>query len=375
MGKIFTALGLMSGTSGDGVDASIISSDGNDQYKEILNKYFRYDQKIYENLHNLRSKILKLEDLKKNENEINHLEKEITLFHAKIINEILDLTCHKVDLIGFHGQTIYHNSSEKISKQIGDGHLLSQLTKKTVAYNFRQNDIKNSGEGAPLTPLYHELITKQKKIKLPVCILNIGGISNVTVIADYNKDIFLSRDLGPGNCLIDNWIRKNTKNKYDHNGEIAKKGKSDKLILNQALDNFESRINEKIFSFDINDFSIGFVRGLNLEDGAATLTDFTAEIIGTRLFNFLPSKKNKLWKVLICGGGRKNKTLVEMIKIKTPKNLIIKPIDDYNIDGDFVESQAFAYLSIRSLLKLPISFPKTTGCKEPTIGGDIIKNF
>ena len=375
MGKIFTALGLMSGTSGDGVDASIISSDGNDQYKEILNKYFRYDQKIYENFHNLRSKILKLEDLKKNENEINQLEKEITLFHAKIINEIINLTYKKVDLIGFHGQTIYHNSSEKVSIQIGDGHLLSQLTKKTVVYNFRQNDIKNGGEGAPLTPIYHELIVKQKKIDLPVCILNIGGISNVTVIADYNKDIFLSRDLGPGNCLIDNWIRKNTKNKYDHNGDIAKEGKSDKLILNQSIDNFESRIDEKIFSYDINDFSIGFVRGLNLEDGAATLTDFTAEIIGTRLSNLLPSKKDKLWKVLISGGGRKNKTLVEMIKIKTPKNLIIKPIDDYDIDGDFVESQAFAYLSIRSLLKLPISFPKTTGCKKPTIGGDIIKNF
>ena len=375
MGKIFTALGLMSGTSGDGVDASIISSDGNDQYKEILNKYFRYDQKIYENFHNLRSKILKLEDLKKNENEINQLEKEITLFHAKIINEIINLTYKKVDLIGFHGQTIYHNSSEKVSIQIGDGHLLSQLTKKTVVYNFRQNDIKNGGEGAPLTPIYHELIVKQKKIDLPVCILNIGGISNVTVIADYNKDIFLSRDLGPGNCLIDNWIRKNTKNKYDHNGDIAKEGKSDKLILNQSIDNFESRIDEKIFSYDINDFSIGFVRGLNLEDGAATLTDFTAEIIGTRLSNLLPSKKDKLWKVLISGGGRKNKTLVEMIKIKTPKNLIIKPIDDYDIDGDFVESQAFAYLSIRTLLKLPISFPKTTGCKKPTIGGDIIKNF
>ena len=304
MGKIFTALGLMSGTSGDGVDASIISSDGNDQYKEILNKYFKYDQKTYENLHDLRGKISKLEDLKKNENEINHLEKEITLFHAKIINEILDYTGQKVDLIGFHGQTIYHNSSEKVSIQIGDGHLLSQLTKKTVVYNFRQNDIKNGGEGAPLTPIYHELRVKQKKIDLPVCILNIGGISNVTVIADYNKDIFLSRDLGPGNCLIDNWIRKNTKNKYDHNGDIAKEGKSDKLILNQSIDNFESRIDEKIFSYDINDFSIGFVRGLNLEDGAATLTDFTAEII-----------------------------------------------------------------------KLPISFPKTTGCKKPTIGGDIIKNF
>ena len=163
MGKIFTALGLMSGTSGDGVDASIISSNGIDQYSEIRNKYFKYDQKIYENLHNLKEKITKLEDLKKNENEINNLEKEITLFHAKIVIEILKTIDKKVDFIGFHGQTIYHNSSEKTSKQIGDGNLLSQLTKKTIVYNFRQNDLKNGGEGAPLAPVFHRLIVKQKK--------------------------------------------------------------------------------------------------------------------------------------------------------------------------------------------------------------------
>ena len=160
MGKIYTALGLMSGTSGDGVDVSIINSDGVDQYSEILNKYFKYDQKIYENLHKLRGRILKSNDLKKNENEINLLEREITLFHAKIVNNTLELTNKNIDIIGFHGQTIYHNPLEKISKQIGDGNLLSQLTKKNVIYNFRQNDINNGGEGAPLAPVFHKLIVK-----------------------------------------------------------------------------------------------------------------------------------------------------------------------------------------------------------------------
>ena len=164
MAKNYTALGLMSGTSGDGVDASLITSDGIDQYSEIINRYFKYDQQIYENLHNLRAKILKPEDLQKNTNEINNLEKEITLFHAKVVIEILDLIKKKVDFIGFHGQTIYHNSLEKISTQIGDGNLLSQLTKKTVVYDFRQNDIKNGGEGAPLAPVFHRLIVKQKKL-------------------------------------------------------------------------------------------------------------------------------------------------------------------------------------------------------------------
>ena len=113
---------------------------------------------------------------------------------------------------------------KKISKQIGDGKLLSQLT-KTVIYNFRQNDIENGGEGAPLAPLFHSLIVKKKKIELPVCILNIGGIANVTLISQYNENNLLSRDLGPGNCLIDEWVRNNTKYKFDNNGDIAKKVK------------------------------------------------------------------------------------------------------------------------------------------------------
>lgn len=375
MGKIFTALGLMSGTSGDGVDVSIISSNGIDQYSEILNKYFKYDQKVYENLHNLRGKIIKLQDLKSNKKEIIYLEKELTLFNAHIVNEILESIDKKVDFVGFHGQTIYHNPIEKVSKQIGDGNLLSQLIKKTVICNFRQNDIKNGGEGAPLVPVFHKLIVKQKKIELPVCILNIGGIANVTAIVDYDKDSFFSRDLGPGNCLIDEWIRNNTKNKFDNNGEIAKKGTINKLILNQALDNFYNRLNKNKLSFDIKDFSLGFVRGLNLEDGAATLTDFTGRVIGEGLLDFLSEAKDKLWKVLVCGGGRKNNNLMERIKNRIPENLVIKTINDYNIDGDYVESQAFAYLAIRSYLGLPISFPKTTGCKKPSNGGEIINNF
>ena len=375
MGKIFTALGLMSGTSGDGVDASIISSDGNDQYNQIINKYFKYDEKIYENLQKLRDQISNLEDLKNNENEINLLEKEITLFHAKVSNEILALIDMKVDFIGFHGQTIYHNPLKKISKQIGNGKLLSQLTKKIVVYNFRQNDIKNGGEGAPLAPIFHKLIVKQKKIKLPVCILNIGGIANITLINEFNKDNFFSRDLGPGNCLIDEWVRKNTKDKFDNYGEIAKKGKINELILNQALDNFDNRPNQLVTSFDIKDFSLNFVRGLNLEDGSATLTDFTAKIIVEKLCSFIFKEKDKLCKVLVCGGGRKNKYLLNRIKSQVPNNLIFELIDDYGIDGDFVESQAFGYLAIRSFLKLPISFPKTTGCLMPSTGGVVVKNF
>ena len=375
MKKIFTALGLMSGTSGDGVDVSIISSDGITEYSEILNLYFKYDQKIYDNLHDIKGKILKQEDLENHKSEINKLEKEITLFHAKVVNKVLTQTDKEVDFISFHGQTIYHNPYEKISKQIGDGNLLSQLTKKNVINDFRQNDIQNGGEGAPLAPIFHRQIVKQKKIELPVCVLNIGGITNVTVLGKFNKEDFSSKDLGPGNCLIDEWIRKNTKNKFDNKGEIAKKGKTNDLILNQALDNFENRANQNFSSFDTRDFSLGFVRGLSLEDGAATLTDFTGRIIEAELLSYLTQSKNKMFKVLICGGGRKNLTLIERIKKRVQKNFIIQPIDDYGIDGDYVESQAFAFIAIRSFLGLPISFPETTGCKEPCTGGVFIKNY
>ena len=175
-----------------------------------------------------------------------------------------------------------------------------------------------------------------------------------------------SQDIGPGNCLIDQWIRQNSKRKYDNRGEIAKSGKINKIILNQALENFS--YNNSLKSYDIKDFDIYFVRGLSLEDGAATLTEYTAEILTTRLRNTLVGTKN----IVITGGGRKNKILVKSIREKMKIPILL--IDDYGLDGDFIESQAFAYLAIRSYLKLPISFPETTGVNKPSMGGVIVKN-
>ena len=368
----YTSLGLMSGTSGDGVDASIILSNGHSKYEVIKDKYYEYDSQIYQDIHNLKEKINNLNDLKILTKELSDLEKKITLFHAKVIKEIND--DKKIDIVGFHGQTIYHNSQEKISNQLGDGKLLSQLTKKNIIFNFRQNDIKNGGEGAPLSPIFHQLIAKKKKLDLPTCILNIGGISNITIIGDPSGTHgFTSRDIGPGNCLIDSWVRKNSKYKFDKDGLFASMGKRNDIIFEQAQELFSNRSNQKKLSFDVNDFDVSFARGLSFEDGVTTLTDFTARIIGAALITFLSNVSNKILKVLICGGGRKNKVLIEKIKKNTLKNIVIQPIDDYGIDGDFVESQAFAYLAIRSILKLPISFPGTTGCSQPISGGEFIK--
>ena len=165
MSKFYCSLGLMSGTSADGVDVSIIQSDGDTKYKVILDKYFKYSQNIYNNIHNLKEEINDSEDLKKLSKKIQPIEKEITLFHANIVNKIIKKHRSKINFLGFHGQTIFHNAKEKISRQLGDGKLLSKLTKKTVIYNFRQNDLKNGGHGAPLTPMFHKLLKKSLNLK------------------------------------------------------------------------------------------------------------------------------------------------------------------------------------------------------------------
>ena len=159
MSKSFYSLGLMSGTSMDGVDVSIINSDGNAKFKGILNKYFEYSEDLHKKLTSSRDKINSSTDLKIHSKELDLLKKEITLFHCKAVNEVFKEIDFNVDIIGFHGQTIFHNADEKISRQLGDGNLLSQLLKKKVVYDFRQNDLKNGGQGAPLTPIFHKIIS------------------------------------------------------------------------------------------------------------------------------------------------------------------------------------------------------------------------
>ncbi len=372
MNKEYTSLGLMSGTSGDGVDASIIRSDGVSKYEVLFNKYYKYNDDIYELIHSVKEKINNTKDLRNFSQELKYLERKITMFHVKVVSEISK--SKEVELVGFHGQTIYHNSENKTSVQLGDGNLLSNLTKKNVVYNFRENDIKNGGEGAPLTPIFHQLILKQNKINVPSCILNIGGISNITVVSNYIPFNFTSRDIGPGNCLIDTWVRKNSNKKFDKDGKLASIGKTNEIILEQAQELYSIRSNKKTLSLDINDFDVSFARGLSLEDGATTLTDFTGRIIGSALFSLLSDFRGKPFRVLICGGGRKNKSLLNIIKQRTLKNIVFQPTDDYGVDGDFVESQAFAFLAIRNVINEPISFPNTTGCTKPTVGGTLIES-
>ena len=375
MEKFYTSLGLMSGTSMDGVDASIIRSNGEDKFESVFDEYFEYDEEIYKDLVALRGKINSAEDLIHNSKIINDVERKITLFHGKIGNKVIEKNSTEVDLIGFHGQTLFHNAEQKISKQLGNGSLLSNLMKKSVVYNFRANDIANGGQGAPLAPIFHNLLVSKIQIQLPICILNIGGIANITAITSKKNEDLISYDIGPGNCLLDEWVRKHTNNRYDKNGEVAGIGKTSEIILNKAMDNFDNLKTVNNLSFDIKDFDLSFVRGLSYEDGLSTLTDFTAEIIYQSIIKTIKVNQNEKLNVLICGGGRKNLSLIANIKKKLPNNIIISLIDNYNVNGDFIESQAFAYLAIRSMLKKVISFPRTTNVKKPCTGGILVKNY
>ncbi len=377
--KLYTSIGLMSGTSMDGVDLSIISSDGYNEFSNILDDYFEYDKNLRDQLILLRNLVETKEDLSKNIVNLRELERNLTLFHAEVVNQSLKKYNGPVDFVGFHGQTIFHNPKERITNQLGDGNLLSQIIKKKVVYDFRQADINNNGQGAPLTPIFHYILSKKihqnYDINFPIGFLNIGGIANVTKVTN-NSDNFQNNlsafDIGPGNCLIDEWVRNNSDKKFDKNGELAKVGRVDQLTLNQAIDNFI--INSYSQSLDIKNFDVSFARGLSLEDGCATITDFTAYLISQGLKHI--SQKNSI-TFLICGGGRKNNNLINSIKnyLVNENYINLEIVDNYNLNGDYIESQAFAFLAIRSFLNLPISFKSTTGCNEFTVGGKLVENF
>ena len=208
--KLYTAIGLMSGTSMDGVDVSLIRSDGLDQFVNILDEYYEYDTNLHDQLVDLRNVIFNIKDLETYSQRLIELEREITLFHSKIVNELSLKYKDEVNFVGFHGQTIFHNPELKISQQLGDGELMSQLIKKHVVYDFRQEDLKNNGQGAPLAPIFHNLLSKKinekHQVEYPICFINIGGISNITKVN--KKDEWLEENLEafatcPGNWRID----------------------------------------------------------------------------------------------------------------------------------------------------------------------------
>lgn len=366
MNKNFYSLGLMSGTSLDGIDASIIKSDGEQFIEFIDDLYLKYDDKLKIKIRKITDLCSSKDDFKRFSKEIKRLEKEITMKHVKACKLIIKKNKNiKIDLIGFHGQTIIHKPEKNFSVQIGDYKLLSKLTKIAVVSNFRKNDILNGGQGAPLTPIFHKLILKKINKSLPSAIINIGGISNITYLDNYDK--LISFDTGPGNYLIDTWVKANTKKEFDNKGLLAQKGKPNNNIITSYLkDEYYKKKYPK--SLDTKNFDLKKINKLNFKDGCATLSMLTVKTISLAVKSF----NNFINPIIISGGGRKNKFIINNIKkiIKNP----IELIDEYGFDGDFIESQAFAYLAIRSYLKKFITFPSTTGVIKPSLGGFTFKN-
>jgi len=366
MNKNLYSLGLMSGTSIDGVDASIIKSDG-EQFIEVLdNVYLTYSRKLRSKLRKFIKLCFSRDQFFKLHKERKEIEKEITLFHVKICKKIIRRNKKfKIDLIGFPGQTIIHKPKEGYSIQIGDPQLLARLTKTKVISNFRENDILNGGQGAPLTPLYHQAILKKINSNFPSGIINIGGISNITFIQNKNK--IKSFDIGPGNCLLDMWVAFKSKKKYDDRGKLARSGKLNKKILKKFLIN-PYYYKKSTKSLDVKDFNLNYLKNLSLKDGCAVLSMLTVKSISIAIKN-LPKMPTELF---FSGGGRKNNFIMNKIKKEIKPKVFL--IDKFNFDGDYIESQAFAYLAIRSYLKKFISLPETTGTKKPTLGGKIYMN-
>ena len=380
MAKLYTTLGLMSGTSGDGVDMSVIKTDGKEFFEVIANLYHEYPKEIYENYKNLIDIINSKTDIKQYNKLINEFERKYTILNANLISKFKKNVREKIDLIGFHGQTIYHNPEKKISIQIGNAKLLFELTKTKIIYNFRKKDIETGGQGAPLTPVFHNMLSKKLNLT-PSIFLNIGGILNATTNISKNK--FIATDIGPGMCLIDKWINKKSNKKFDSDGNIASLGKI-RPNLDYEMENFlnfnKKEINKTYTkSFDIRDFDISFVRGLDLEDGAATLVEYTARIILDYYLyvqNSYIKNETKNYQIILCGGGRKNKFLVKRLNnllASISKKIDVKLVDEFGLDGDFIESQAFGYLAVRSFLNMPITFPKTTGCDIECTGGFLVE--
>jgi len=360
----YLALGLMSGTSGDGIDVSLVKTDGDKKIEAISFETFPY-KNGFKSL--LRECLIA--NRRKDPHFLHYCEKRLTLLHIDAVKNFLEskkIKASKIDLIGFHGHTVSHGSrGRRFSHQIGDGALLANESGIDVVDDFRSNDIARGGQGAPLAPIFHLAIAKQKPH--PVVFVNIGGVANVTWI-DCNTGNFLGFDVGPGNTLIDRWVQRFTGKSFDPHGQYAAMGNVKKNILKTFLANRHFR-KKPPKSFDILDFNFDKFPKLSIEDGAATLTAITAHAIFMAQ-TYFPQKAH-YW--FICGGGRKNKFLFSMLKELIEKdlkfNVNVSAIEEMGWDGDAIESQAFAYLAVRSIKGMPLTFPSTTGVPAPTKGG------
>ncbi len=373
------AIGLMSGTSLDGIDAALIETDGEAFVRPIASRGEPYSDAARAQLAEATRMALTF-DKPRASPPVVAAGELITRAHVFAVHKLLadaGVAAAEVDVIGFHGQTIAHRPDRRWTWQIGDGAAVARATGITTVSDFRSADVAAGGQGAPLLPVYHAALAAG--LEGPVAVLNLGGVGNITFIPGgrdmhdsremsperaqmMDRDGLVAFDTGPANGLIDSWIEAETGARYDAGGALAASGRVDETVLTAMLDHpFFDAPPPK--SLDRNDFTIQPARGLSAADGAATLTAFTAATVAEAL-RHLPGRPVRL---LVAGGGRHNPTMLAMIAART--GLVVEPTDVLGWNGDALEAEGFAYMAVRTLKGLAISFPGTTGVPVAMAGG------
>jgi len=362
-------MGLMSGTSMDGIDIAIIRTDGFDRVEFGPASFFPYGADFRWKLAQSLETAKQIQQRDERPGNLESLEREITERHADAIRLFLSKTSERPELIGFHGQTVLHRPKQSVTVQLGDGPLLASLTGIPVIYDMRANDMVHGGQGAPLVPAYHVALARSKAAEwsdqFPVVFVNIGGISNVTFVPTAGDPIAF--DTGPGNALIDQWVEREGGIPFDDGGRIASEGGVIEVAVERYLQNpFFAKSGPK--SLDRLDFTLDLLGNLELADGARTLAAISARSI-LKATDHLPEKP-KLW--IVCGGGRKNPHIVGDLRAGAAlQDAQVIVAEDAGWNGDFTEAEAWSYLAVRASKGLPLTYPSTTGCREAVSGGEV----
>ena len=359
--KTYIALGLMSGTSADGVDASILETDGYTVHRYLggnFTPYSTHQSTVIKNANGKNSYTAKA-------------QKIVTDTHIQAISECLknnNISANSINYIGFHGQTTYHDPKNGITKQIGDAQKIADAYCTPVVADFRTNDVASGGQGAPLAPIYHHAICTDKN----TAFLNLGGVGNITICTGYDPNTdMIAFDTGPANALMDDYMHYLNGTPYDINGQLAQKGTVNKNVL--SLFKSHSYFTQPIpKSLDRNTFASNFTQQpwvqMSPADCMATLLEMTVWSIT----DAIKKSKSPLEKIILCGGGAHNKHLVHCIKQSLRKNTIqaiVQTAVEYGLNNDMLEAEAFAFLAVRHVQGLPLSYPNTTGVNAPCEGG------
>jgi len=353
------ALGLMSGTSMDGIDAAILESDGHAIKALGPTEYQPYEDADRILIRQAMDAAQELTDRDARPGVLSAAEECITRRHSAVIDKLLAKS-GPVDLIGFHGQTVFHAPDRGLTVQIGDAKALSVACGLPVVHDMRADDVARGGQGAPLAPVFHQAVAHHLGLDLPTAIVNVGGVANATWIG---ADGHLAAcDTGPGNALMNDWVKRHTGADFDNDGILAADGRVDKAALTMLLDNPYFDLDWPK-SLDRDAFSLDPVSHLNLADGTATLAAFTVKTLATSLRRFarLPAT------VLISGGGARNPVLLR--NLAEELGIPVSTMDQAGLSADFIEAQAFAYCAIRSKKGLALTFPGTTGIPVAASGG------